>query len=451
MADIQYGQPAVLGQNVAIPALFVKIDETRRVVPLLDQLGSYAASPYERIGDHATVPASYVGLIPVRPDHRPQRYHDINLYYAESSQQFMEFPDAGGNVSYLNVPVTPGTDFYRYRRILAEHAHRFLIEHTGGNVRLTDPDQHRIETLAHELTNDDRERVGNVSEYIRTLIGYLWWEAHQFVQLPATSDAVQRAAWRARRDQLDVLIDHFCDACEGSGLSFRMRTRHDPNEWKRYLQLGVRFSVDRSYTAHLVDGAGVLTRNRKISDIYNFTNALAYLGDGFGDDDYRVGDFRSIRSFTTGVATSMIPPTPVGLRKLLAIVDALHWGAEYTASATMSNQPRRPTFRQWCFNQVAACLQKYDEDIVHDWQPANRERISARNVMSGISVRPYRAISSAFSGETQDAAVPFLYMLTTSAAARSTVVMVDQPLREASRRALADRVDVILGDRTVSP
>ena len=113
----------------------------------------------------------------------------------------------------------------------------------------------------------------------------------------------------------------------------------------------------------------------------------------------------------------MIPPTPVGASKLAAVVDALHWGAEYKASATMSNQPRRPTFRQWCFNQVAACLQKYDEDIVHDWQPTNRERISARNVMSGISVRPYRAITSAFSGETQDAAVPFLYMLTTSSAA----------------------------------
>ena len=368
-----------------------------------------------------------------------------------STPLWLNFPDGDGNVVESLVPVTPGSDFYRYRRILAEHAHRFLIEHTGGNVRLTDPEEQRIETLAHELTNNDRERVGNVSEYVRTLIGYLWWEAHQFVQLAATADAVQMAAWRARRDELDVLIGHFCDACEGSGLSYRMRTRHDPNEWKRYLGSGVRFSVDRSYTAHLVDGAGVLTRNRKISDVYNFTNALSFLGAGLADDDYEIGNFSSIRSFTTGVAISMVPPTPVGANKLAALVDAIHWGDEYKASATMDNQPRRATFRRWCFNQVAACLEKYDEDIVHDWQPMNRERISARNVMSGLSVRPYRAITSAFSGETQDAAVPFLYMLTASAAARSTVVMVDQPLREADRRALADRVDVILGDRTVNP
>ena len=74
-----------------------------------------------------------------------------------------------------------------------------LSEHNPANLRYTNTDDRRIEHLAHELSNQDRMRAGNVSSLVRPNIGHLWERIHKFVLIPAQED------WKTERDALKVL------------------------------------------------------------------------------------------------------------------------------------------------------------------------------------------------------------------------------------------------------
>ena len=88
-------------------------------------------------------------------------------------------------------PITPGDDYYRFRRVLGEHAQRFVTEHNPATLRYDehDEDHHRIEHVAHELTDENRQKAGNVSLHVRDYIGWLWREIDDFVRLPALPGA----------------------------------------------------------------------------------------------------------------------------------------------------------------------------------------------------------------------------------------------------------------------
>ena len=51
-------------------------------------------------------------------------------------------------------PVTPGTGVYRIRRILGDHALRYMDENPLAAMRLSDPTKTRIHTIAYELDRD---------------------------------------------------------------------------------------------------------------------------------------------------------------------------------------------------------------------------------------------------------------------------------------------------------
>ena len=165
-------------------------------------------------------------------------------------------------------PVTPSTS----SGTSSHHANRFLSEHNPANLRYTNTDDRRIEHLAHELSNVDRMRAGNVSSLVRPNIGHLWERIHKFVLLPAEED------WKTERDALKVLIEeHLCAVCEGAGLSYRLMADHPREEWKGWLDAELRFTVDRELNASPMSGK-VVTPAVVRADMNNFRSALAFHG-----------------------------------------------------------------------------------------------------------------------------------------------------------------------------
>ena len=74
----------------------------------------------------------------------------------------------------FEAPVTPGKDCYRIRRIIGEHALRYMSENPITSIRLSDPRQTRIHTVNYELTDEERVKAGNNDYQIRGTIGFLW-------------------------------------------------------------------------------------------------------------------------------------------------------------------------------------------------------------------------------------------------------------------------------------
>lgn len=280
-----FGYPASLGDVAPEPhgAVFVKVrrDGTRRVA-VRSFNGANVTVRY-RLRAGAIITDEFVGDIPFRTvqsnPFRPASQAHID------AGRWIGYADEAGYGHWSGEPVTPGTDFYRFRGILAEHAHRFLTEHNPANLRLADPLYDRIEHIAHELTNEDRSRAGNVSSWTRELIGYLWWRIEQFRVLPFGT-VEQDAAWRAQRDVLEGLFQAFCALCEGSGMSHRTMRLHPTDDWERWAEAQVRFSVDRDFTAVPVAGASQITPGVAFGNRINFRNALDHFGEGHPDDDY---------------------------------------------------------------------------------------------------------------------------------------------------------------------
>ena len=96
---------------------------------------------------------------------------------------------------------TPGTDFFRFRKILSEHANRFINEHNVLQLRYADPDQSRIYKVVEELTPEQRIKAANTDQWTRGHIGWLWRLIESFRLMQ--SDAVPE--WQARRAEIDEL------------------------------------------------------------------------------------------------------------------------------------------------------------------------------------------------------------------------------------------------------
>ena len=326
MADIANGQPVRTGDTnnlgVAVFLIPVLSDGTRRILA--------RSSNANIIYPGAVVPARTDGFIAcTRFDFQ---VHSSILQIQNGA--WLGFPDNLGPVPWLGEPTTPGTDFYRFRSILAEHAQRFLTEHNPANLRLASPLHDRIEHIAHELSNEDRTRAGNVSSWTRELIGYLWWRIEQFRQLPYGTPALE-VAWKAKRDELEGLFMPFCDLCEGSGMSHRTISKHPPDDWQRWAEARVRFSVNRDFEASPVAGASQITPAVAFANRINFRNALDHFGEGHADDDYQAP-----RSAVRAQPAAPVMPVFEGDYAMERAELASYWRIQY--DALKAEQAARP-------------------------------------------------------------------------------------------------------------
>ena len=145
---------------------------------------------------------------------------------------------------------TPGTGVYRIRRILGDHALRYMTRNPLAAMRLSDPEQTRIHTIAYELDEIERKKAGNNDYQIRGTIGLIL-RLSEGLRIMPTGTPEYDAAWRAREAEIDeLLLQPFCDLCAGAGLSYRTIRKHPHENWERYQLAGLdqlsRFQHGRS-------------------------------------------------------------------------------------------------------------------------------------------------------------------------------------------------------------
>ena len=187
---------------------------------------------------------------------------------------WLDFVDSDGYCAAQTEPTTPGTDFWKFRNILGSIAHEFRHELNPALLRADDVETLRIEHVAHELSNEDRNRAGNATMELRARNGRLWERIHQFVKMPVGTDE-QEAAWKAERDAIDALLLTHCSTCHGEGVGYRYMDRHPVDEHKFYLESGVLVDADASFNATAMSGP-LLTEAQAKLDVRNNRAAAQY-------------------------------------------------------------------------------------------------------------------------------------------------------------------------------
>ena len=127
--------------------------------------------------------------------------------------RYVGFANEGGACEVTgkdNAP-TPGTDYYKFRRILGDHALRYLNENPISAMRLSDPTQSRIHTVNYELTDEERIKAGNNDYQIRGTIGLLW-HTIETLRIMAHGTPASDIAWRQGRAAIEELLVPFLRA-----------------------------------------------------------------------------------------------------------------------------------------------------------------------------------------------------------------------------------------------
>ena len=167
-------------------------------------------------------------------------------------------PTLAGPCYFGPEATTPGTPFYKFRRIIGEHALRYMAEHDPSTLRFADPLQVRIDTVSHELSDLDRTRAANTDQYIRSTAGKVWSILH-FLR---AQDARQPDVWKATVALIENILEPFCAVCEGSGMSHRTIRKHPHEEWRKWQAAGLRFIADREFNTEPFTSEGVVTDPR---------------------------------------------------------------------------------------------------------------------------------------------------------------------------------------------
>ena len=92
---------------------------------------------------------------------------------------------------------------------------------------LSDPNQTRIHTINYELDDTERRRASNNDYQIRGTIGFIWRLIESLRIMPKATPEFD-AAWRAREEMINGLLEPFCDLCDGAGLSVIARSGNTP-------------------------------------------------------------------------------------------------------------------------------------------------------------------------------------------------------------------------------
>ena len=395
MTELVWGQPVVGGETVPISTkvVFYKVtsDGTRRVVEYHGR--SALVDPHVPIGQSIDsrstriVPLEYAGFIPIRITGEvltPKEIHPLDL----AQGRWIGFPDETGTVPLQEHPTTPGTDFYRLRHILDEHAHRFRTEHNAATM-IYETMEHRIEHIAHELSPEDRLRAGNVSLKIRSDIGQLWRRVHRFAKMPYGTTETD-VAWRAERDAIGEEMAIFCDLCAGSGLSGRVVKKHPHVEWKNWLDNGIRFAVDRQFVARQTPNSRWLDDPVIDYDISNYNEALDHFREGHVDDDFG-GDGLNTRSqvIPPSLAAALTPVAP-SFTGNHALWRAAHIGYWRREAQWLRYNPKGSYFQKRIFfwfaaaNIIALLRDINIEGITaRGFLQVNRQDVTARAILDG--------------------------------------------------------------------
>ena len=263
------------------------------------------------------------------------RYHNnllsISSGLTSQPQVYATVMDETGAIQFtLNAPPTPGDDSYRFRHRIGEHCARLMVEHNPASRRYLDPEQVRIEHLAHELSNEDRMAAGNVSHWARERLGALWLRNNAFRQMPYGT-AVDDGLWRLERDEIDALLKPF-----GRSASHRLTTRANHTDMRRFLDSGVPFTFDADFTPVPVVGMGTVDAAVTRANLENFGHALDWYAEEHPDDDFNAVTRRE--TFSMPPATPVIP-TPEGEAPIEKAQYAHYWRRQWDEAQTAGWAP----------------------------------------------------------------------------------------------------------------
>ena len=339
-----------------------------------------------------------------------------------------------------------------------------MTEHNPATLRYDehDEDHHRIEHIAHELSDENRQKAGNVSLHVRDYIGWLWREIDEFVRLPA----LPAGSWHGRRDRLEGLFERFCAMCAGAGLAGRIMRHHPSDEWKLYTDGGVRFSASSSLHAIWIPGP-MATPESVTANIKNFSHAKDFFGSGVPDEDYPAP-----RTTVEPEAVAITLPAPRTTNRLFDAAVMGTWRLRYDAvKAWAATQPRNSyhvgIFRKLAVAQLLYLLHpRTDVSDPDDRQPlldniatVTTDLFFARDwafsqLLSGV--QPWLGMWPNFQGMVivrkldQIRAVRFEGFGGFLTQASDTAAQTDPTAAwdPAKREAVFDIVDAVLGDRT---
>ena len=267
MPDVEWGVPATPGDTILGPANyahFYKIvsDGTRHVAPHRP-----IDSPDMRIGQPVggVVPDWAAGYIPSAAGGVHDDVSSVTVRQAEEGR-WIGYPAPDGSCPVTTVPVTPGDDFYRFRRHVGQAADHFDSRFVPAKINQRKATAHRLFEVAQELTPEDRDKMGNVSLKERSDNGYLWRRIHAFRAMPCGT-AAHDIAWRAESAAIMALLHGHCDRC---ARIIDVALSHPHVEWKGYLDKELRFHAVADGSVEVIPGTTWLTpggrhqRHRKL-------------------------------------------------------------------------------------------------------------------------------------------------------------------------------------------
>ena len=212
------GQPLVLGQindgegrDDKYFLARVLPDGTRRIAEGRFDDPGFNAYLQMVVKSGETVAEDQVGLIPVRVGRAPT-VRAWNPLLQEND--FEEGVWMGyGPPWVFRVPVTPGDDFYRFRRHVGQAADHFDARFVPAKINQRKATAHRLYEIAQELDPGDRDKVGNVSLKERSDSGYLWRRLHALRTMPFGTPDTRHRCGAASVDRMDILLHAHCDRC----------------------------------------------------------------------------------------------------------------------------------------------------------------------------------------------------------------------------------------------
>ena len=311
MTDIVWGDPLQGGETNPVIvgagwAYKVSPDGTRRLVPhSIRGDGTWNTGLLLRRDD--LVPTEAAGYIPTTGQIDGDEYFRLVVTAEEGEAGlYVQYPTPNGACYLTPEAATPGTGYYRIRRILGSHALRYLDENPLAAMRLSDPSQTRIHTISYELTDVERTQAANNDYQIRGTIGFLW-RLIESLRIMPTGSLELEVAWRAREAMIDGLLAPFCDMCDGAGLSYRTIRKHPHEDWQRYQLAGLRISSDRAFNTVGLPQHGVVTDAAHNADLRNFQAAADWAAEGFPDDDYSAPVFGTTAQVHASASTPKLP------------------------------------------------------------------------------------------------------------------------------------------------
>ena len=259
------------------------------------------------------LPDEFVGRVVThnQSDGGPRLNTSINhLYYPNGA--WLTQPilgtgrDVDGGSMYSAAPTTHAEEYYRIRRILGEHALRYMDENPIAAMRLSDPAQHRIHTVSYELTDEERAKAGNNDYQIRGTIGLLW-RLNEGLRIMEDRTPEQTALWQSFLGEIEELLVPFCALCDGAGMSYRTIRRHPHVDWEKYQKAGLRISSDRAFNTTSLAHYGMLNPEAHRIDLENFERAADYAAEGHADDDFNLPPFRGRARVIPSIPTPQMP------------------------------------------------------------------------------------------------------------------------------------------------